>query len=229
MSIAAVQELIAKQALDQEVLSHFVDFDRGEVTLRFESEYWDYKRALPNFDDPREVAELAADVLAFHNSRGGYLIYGITDDFSVLGIREQDGTQVDSNILNSKLKRYKGETFICRYSSIPAVVGGTRKVLGLILIPRRKAIAIPVEAKSAIFNKGELFLRSNDTRKRAQSDAEFLPKEGSGHKKMASMPDWESIPLLEARGILPFSSPAGKRKTDNLRELKKSDRKILAF
>jgi hypothetical protein len=174
MSIAAVQELIAKQALETEVLTQFVDFGKGDVTLRFESEYWDYKRALPNQDDPKQVAELAADVLAFHNSRGGYLIYGITDDFSVLGIHEQDGKNLDSNIINSKLKRYKGDTFLCRYSCIPAVVGGTKKTLALLLIPRRKGIAVKSGAKSSLFNEGELFLRSNDTRKRAQTDSEYL-------------------------------------------------------
>ncbi|MGA8088670.1 MAG: RNA-binding domain-containing protein [Terracidiphilus sp.] len=174
MSFAAVQELVAKQALDREVLSQFIDFERGEVTLRFESEYWDYKRTLPDLDDSKELAELAADVLAFHNSRGGYLVFGITNDFSVLGIHENEGTKIDSNFINSKLKRYIGNTFLCRYSCIPAAIGGSRKSIALLLIPRRKGIAIKAGTKCTLFKEGEMFLRSNDTRKRAVSDSDFL-------------------------------------------------------
>ena len=44
MSISAIQELVQKQALNDELLSHFINTESGSVVLRFESEYWDYKR-----------------------------------------------------------------------------------------------------------------------------------------------------------------------------------------
>ncbi len=88
MSIAAIQNLVTRQALDDEVLSHFINTKDGSVALRFESEYWDYKRELFDLDKNSSVAELAADVLAFHNTRGGYIISGITDDYVVLGVHE---------------------------------------------------------------------------------------------------------------------------------------------
>ncbi len=174
MSIAAVQEFIAKGKLDTELLSHFIDLSRGEVTLRFETEFWDYKRTLPNLDDPKELAELAADVLAFHNSRGGYLIFGITNDFSILGVHNSTDSDLDSNRLNSKLRRYVGDTVNCHFASLPLNIGGTRRILSAILVPRRLGIAVKTHSKSDIFSDNTIFLRSNDSRKKAQTDAEFL-------------------------------------------------------
>ena len=37
MSLPAIQQLIAKQAIDREMLSHFISFDSGDVILRFEA------------------------------------------------------------------------------------------------------------------------------------------------------------------------------------------------
>ena len=95
MSISAIQELVQKQVLNEEVLSHFINAESGSIVLRFESEYWDYKRDLPDLSDPIKVAELAADVLAFHNTRGGYLLFGITDDYIILGVHEQQALDLD--------------------------------------------------------------------------------------------------------------------------------------
>src|SRR5579864_3035992 len=105
MSLVAIRELIAKQSLDRELLSHFVDLTSGDVNFRFEGEYWDYKRDLVNLDNSDEVAELAADVLAFHNQRGGYIFYGITNEFIVLGVHPDIAMQLDSNKINQKLKK----------------------------------------------------------------------------------------------------------------------------
>lgn len=174
MSIAAVQEFIAKGKLDSELLSHFIDLSRGEVTLRFETQYWDYKRTLPNLDDPKELAELAADVLAFHNSRGGYLIFGITNDFSILGVHNGAGDDLDSNKLNSRLRRYVGDSVVCHYANLPLNIGGAKRVLSAILVPRRLGIAVKTQSKSELFSEGTVFLRSNDSRKKAQTDADYL-------------------------------------------------------
>lgn len=174
MSISAVQELIAKQALDRELISHFLDFSEGEVTLRFESEYWDYKRELFDLNDIKSVAELAKDVLAFHNTHGGYIICGITKEYVVLGVHESTAVAVDSNRLNEKLRRYIGDSFRCRYAALPLAIGGARKILSVIFVPQRKGVAVRAKNKSPIFDEGDLFLRVNDRNKTAQTDPEFL-------------------------------------------------------
>jgi hypothetical protein len=63
MSIAAVQELIARQELKPELLSYFINTETGEVTLRFESEYWDYKRELYDFASAKEAIIYLTDYM----------------------------------------------------------------------------------------------------------------------------------------------------------------------
>lgn len=178
MSLVAIKELIHRQVLDEELIQHFVDLRSGHVIHRFESEYWDYKRELCDIDASEKLAELAADVLAFHNSRGGYIIFGITDDFAVLGIHDDGALEIDSNKLNKKLRKYIGESFHCRYAAIASAIGGTRKTLSVILVPPRNGIGVrtgcAAPGAEPMFKKGELFLRANDRKKRAETDADLL-------------------------------------------------------
>ncbi|MBZ5728404.1 MAG: ATP-binding protein [Acidobacteriia bacterium] len=177
MSISAIQELVQKQALNEELLSHFVNTESGSIVLRFESEYWDYKRDLVDLSDPIKVAELAADVLALHNTRGGYLLFGITDDYVILGVHEQQALELDSNIINSKLKRFVGQSFYCRYSVLSQPIGGARRSIAVLFIPPRKALGIPTAQRAPgdppLFKEGIFFLRANDRRKRAETNEEF--------------------------------------------------------
>jgi Tfp pilus assembly protein PilF len=178
MSMGGIREYIAREeALDRELLSHFLDFDTGQVTLKYESEYWDYKRQLFDLEDPNQVAELAADVLAFHNARGGYLIYGITDDYVVLGLHSDQAARIQSSILNAKLKKYIGESFRCQYAPLEYSIGGTRKTLAAVFVPPRKGIAVrtcSAAPRQSAFKAGEILFRAGDTRKRPQTDADFL-------------------------------------------------------
>jgi tetratricopeptide (TPR) repeat protein len=177
MSILAIQELILKGLLDDTLLSHFIDLDNGQVTQKFECEYWDYKREFYNLDDPRAVAELATDVLAFHNTRGGYVICGITNDFIPIGIHPQLALETDSSKVNDKLRSYIGSTFHCKYAVLTPAVGGTHKAFAIILIPPRKGTAIPVGRNAPgpdpFFSKGQFFIRVNDKKKRAETDDEM--------------------------------------------------------
>jgi len=177
MSITAIQDLIDRQVLNTELLSQFIDLESGDTSLRFESEYWDYKREIFDIENSSVVAELAADILAFHNTKGGYVIFGITNDYAVLGCDEGIACDIDSNKLNSKIQKYVGGAFYCRYSPIVVSLAGTRKVLSVVFIPPRRGPAIRVccngPGASPLFKKGEIFLRVGDQRKRAQSDAEL--------------------------------------------------------
>jgi predicted HTH transcriptional regulator len=70
--------------LDAKVVDYLLP--RG-IPQEYETSLWDYKRHLPNTSgrgDPTsiqsagiQIAELAKDVVAFHNSYGGYIIAGI--------------------------------------------------------------------------------------------------------------------------------------------------------
>jgi tetratricopeptide (TPR) repeat protein len=177
MSVIAIRELIAKQSLDRELMSHFIDLESGQVNHKYESEYWDYKRDLPDFDDSDAVAELAADVLAFHNSRGGYIVFGITNDFVPLGVHAQLAAAVDSNRINQKLRKYIGTSFYCRYSILTDAVGGAKKTFSALFIRPREGAAVPALCRAPgqkpLFKEGEFFIRAGDSRKRAETTAEY--------------------------------------------------------
>jgi hypothetical protein len=177
MSIPAIQELIAGQQIDAELLSQFIDFNNGQVVQRFECEYWDYKRQLYPLDDRQAVAELARDVLAFHNTRGGYIVFGITKQFTAIGIHDHAALELESTVVNEKIRQYIGTTFYCKYATISGNIGGVKKTFAAILIPARKGTAIPVARNAPepdpLFKKGDLFLRANDKSKRAETDLEL--------------------------------------------------------
>ena len=116
-------------------------------------------------------------MLAFHNTRGGYIICGITNDFVPIGVHPELALGIDSGTLNDKLRGYIGATFHCIYAVPNPAVGGTRKTFAIILIPPRKGTAIPIGRNAAgpdpLFAKGQLFLRVNDQKKRAETDDEM--------------------------------------------------------
>ncbi len=177
MSIKAIEDLIDRRVLNSEMITQFVDPDSGGANLRFESEYWDYKRELFDIEDPTAIAELAADILAFHNTKGGYIIFGITNEFAVLGCDEGTAHRIDSNKLNAKIQKYVAGAFYPIYSPILVSCGGTRKIIPVIFIPPRKGPAVRVRCNAPgeppLFKKSEIFLRVGDQRKRALSNADM--------------------------------------------------------
>ncbi len=95
-----------------------------------ESVYVDFKVGL-NFEDASCLPELARDVLAFSNTYGGILIFGVTADHRVVG-----NPEVDSHLLREKLGPFIGtmvsyETGLCKVH-----VSGREKTLPYILVPR---------------------------------------------------------------------------------------------
>ena len=52
------------------------------------------------------MASFVKDVLGFHNSQGGVLVVGVSDDFRVVGVPR---TRIlDTNRLNQKIRRFVG-------------------------------------------------------------------------------------------------------------------------
>src|SRR5215211_3137696 len=71
---------------------------RPRSGFRTETDLWDYKSSSPAIGRGTENvwASIAADVLAFHNNRGGVLLFGISDDLRFVGAR----TRLDSKLFN---------------------------------------------------------------------------------------------------------------------------------
>lgn len=141
-----------------------VTSDKTYVKHKDETEYWDYKEEI-DFDNPHKVAQLAKLVLGFHNSKGGVLIYGVTDNFRVCGIYESK--ILDTIRLIGKLRKYIG-------SSVPIFQNRIScchpdKIIWLIFVPKRQGTPVPCHSNGPndksgvpIIKKDQYFIRVND-------------------------------------------------------------------
>lgn len=146
-------------------------FDQSGWTLRpgycTETEYWDYKVTgpTPGAGMPEEWAVLAKDVVAFHNNRGGVVVFGIGNDFRVIGYR----SQLDSKLLNDRLRKYIGDKIWLDYHRLH--IQEDQSHIGMVLIPPRGPLILrfakdsPCDGGKYIFRKGDSAIREGDSSK----------------------------------------------------------------
>ncbi|WP_160158486.1 RNA-binding domain-containing protein [Cellulomonas sp. SLBN-39] len=132
-----------------------------------ENDLWDFKADCPSqlHDERTENAwaHIAADVLAFHNNRGGLLIFGLDDSHNFVG-----ATRIlDSKKFNDRIRRYVGDTLWVDYYR--EYIQPDQKYLGVALIPPRgpsvarfKASAPSIGGKRH-FERGGSSLREHDS------------------------------------------------------------------
>jgi hypothetical protein len=120
----------------------------------FEHQLWDYKLQSPSpssVTSPETKTELRIamgsilkDAVAFHNARGGYLLFGIADTRGgnrIVG----SATDFDCGELNKQLFAATGVRIDCLFRNVELQVPeGTSVNLGLLLIPRRLPAVAPV-------------------------------------------------------------------------------------
>lgn len=95
------------------IISSIIDSKSQSInaSYRNENELLDYKEKLPTISaEAIEWAELAKDILAFHNTRkGGILFFGVkNDDFTICGLTQKTHN-IDSKIVNDKIRKYVGD------------------------------------------------------------------------------------------------------------------------
>jgi hypothetical protein len=143
---------------------------RNKVRTRAEDRYWDYKEQLLLID-PYAVADFAKDVLAFHNTEGGVLVVGVTNDYAANGITSAN--ILDKKQLRDKLGKFCDPTVDVFQNAIELPNG---KFIWLIFV--RKYLETPQSAQSDgpyfqgrnMFNKGQYFYRDGDEVKQCRSD-----------------------------------------------------------
>ncbi len=177
-----------------------------------ETELWDFKftAPAPGAGTALEWSELAKDVLAFHNNRGGIILFGITDDFQVVRTKPQ----LDSKLVNDRLRKYLGDQIWVEYHRIG--IESDQSHIGVLLIPPRGPLLKRFQKNSAekngkpIFCKNETALRSGDSTRifrGAEADAQeartMAPEFGEiyaidePHFRILS-PEYENFTLREA-------------------------------
>jgi tetratricopeptide (TPR) repeat protein len=120
-----------------------VIFQRNPLSLRDgffkEDELWDFKEDIPPIGKGNEVqwANIAADVLAFHNHKGGVLIFGVRNrDFQFVGATHR----FDTKLFNDKIRRYVGDRFWVSFSR--EFIQYDQRYLGLAIVPPKNHAAI---------------------------------------------------------------------------------------
>jgi len=127
-----------------------------------ECELWDYKRDIGK--DAVSLAKTILQIVSFHNTYGGYLIYGVDEvepdtKFMPYGVGKND---LDLKQLKDKLRDYTGRQIDISYRGLPLIVEGVQYIIGLLHIPKRQHGGLPVDfGKNGpeIDKKGCLFLQ----------------------------------------------------------------------
>lgn len=143
--------------------------------FRTENELWDFKSDCPRVGREyiEEWAEIARDVLAFHNNQGGLIVFGIANDFRFAGA----GPRLDSKLVNDALRKFVGDRIWVDFYR--ECIQENQRYLGLMLVPPRgPAIGrfvsdAPRGKREAIFNEGDSALREGDSSRivrRAEAD-----------------------------------------------------------
>ncbi len=146
-----------------------------------ETELWDFKLGLPSLRAEHEVvwADIAADVAAFHNQKGGVLIFGIDDNsLKFRGTRDV----LDAKRFNDRLRRYIGDAVWVEFSR--EFIQSDQRYLGVALIPPRGVVPLrmrsdaPVRAGERRFTRGDLCVRENDSTRiyRGSTADEYLAR-----------------------------------------------------
>lgn len=164
---------LAKGDISTEIIKIF---RTGEQTfVERESELWDYKANLGA--TKLDQAELVRDILAFHNSFGGYLLFGISDDGTLCGCENLDEQSVRQWVRTYALVDLP--IAVANHSIDGAGVT-------VIYIPKRARTDVPVAIsrigpdipakKTSFFKPGDIFLRTNDSSQllRGSDDLRFL-------------------------------------------------------
>ncbi len=146
-------------------------FDQTSWSIRAgyytETDYWDYKVTgpSPGAGMPEEWANLAKDVVAFHNNKGGVIVFGVGNGFKVVGYR----SQLDSKLLNDRLRKYIGDKIWLDYHRLN--IKEDQSHIGMVLVPPRGPVILrftkdsPCDGGKYIFKKGDSAIREGDSSK----------------------------------------------------------------
>lgn len=193
--------LIRQGALDERVVNLLIQ--DGEP-LQYERQLWDYKLKQPTATKSqvlsseekavidREWANMAKDVVSFHNSYGGYIVFGVRDNPRTI-VGYQGLFDVDE--LNKRVQGFTKVDIECSFRVLEiATVNGEKFAIGLLLIPQRfdrDQISVmrkdgPVDAnKKPLFPKGTVFLRKGDSCCRAEEPEDFQFLTSSGRRSFS--------------------------------------------
>ena len=164
-----------------------------------ETEYLDFKRMF-KFSSKRDKLEIIKDIVAFANSDGGYIVYGVTDkDCKWIGLdAESDIKCFEDIVINNFLKEYVNESIGFQ----TALYEIDDETFGLITIDKYEGELIKfikdgeyertkINAKSPIkdhvFGKGDIYGRVKSSSTRVNDDKSFMKLRSSNAKVISNL------------------------------------------
>lgn len=112
--------------------------------------------------------------MAFHNNKGGVIVFGIDDAYSIVGVT----TRLDSKVVNDKLRKWLGDRVWVEYHR--EAIQPNQRYVGMLLVPPRgpalerfQSNAPDVKGRP-IFRRGESAIRQGDSSrvlKKQEADA----------------------------------------------------------
>lgn len=143
---------------------------------------WDYKSEYHT--DNIGLAKTVLQIVAFHNTYGGYLIYGVKEhqkdiDFQVTNVDFED---FDLAQLRNLIQKYTGCSIDISFSPLSTKFDGNEFSMGLIHIPKRHAGKKPVcfvrnspevRPKKYIFKSDDTYFRTLDEKVPAKTSSDW--------------------------------------------------------
>lgn len=172
MDLQNMKSLLEKSIAVGELSEHILDvlIPNGNPH-GFETELWDYKREFPISTSLGEkeysyrLHQLIKDIVALHNSHGGYLVFGVEDvkgKTSIYGISDQ---AVDCDDLAKRIFGATGVQIPCYFKTFSIDINS--KIIGLLLVGKRAFGKDPVifskngpswDGKKP-YSKGDIYVR----------------------------------------------------------------------
>lgn len=159
----AIAESLRRREMLPDLALKLLEDDGRKVRFKNETEYWDYKECI-DLSNPLEAAQLAKDILGFHNTKGGAVIIGVTDSYLAKGFPEAH--ILDTVRLNGKLRKYISSNVPLFQDQIE--LKHTGNPLWLIFVPQKQGAPIAVAANGPekkgvpVIKKGTYYVRVDD-------------------------------------------------------------------
>jgi hypothetical protein len=159
--ITSIKDLLASpDPLSDETLKHVLSFHEETAHVDFKLDF--------HSTEEREWLEITKDVMAFANTEGGYLAFGVRDKtYDIVGVAEATARVLsDPNLLMQKINRYTEPNITGLRSRCITIEGG---LCVLVLIPRSfdcthivskdGSFRFPSGVEKVVLQQGTLYVR----------------------------------------------------------------------
>lgn len=174
-----IHNCISRACVGREPLEALI---KGDLFVPKEGLLWDYKEAVGA--EKAALAKTILQIVSFHNTCGGYLIYGVRElekDKKFVPT-EVELSGVDPSSIKNKIKDYTGASIDFTFKEITYHFDGENYKAGLIYVPKREKTSRPISfvkngpeksPGNPIFKRDETYLRYLDECIRATTTSDW--------------------------------------------------------